>query len=134
MKVKILIFSLISNIAIADNKWYGVFSGDTYPVKNCYIFKISNILLREYSTGTNEQYHGSIKKDNYTNHVHNSITNHLHNMIEKAKQKKYNALINYKYDVFGGFTGYNKTINGSNGFGAFIVRSDAVPVNIKCNQ
>ncbi|CAC9588385.1 hypothetical protein [uncultured Gammaproteobacteria bacterium] len=131
----ILISLLISGFSTAkeDKKWYGVFTGSSYPVDGCRIVKARELISTQYAGHAQQN-----KKENdysYTKIITDNIYSNYLSLALQSQKEGYNALIGYKVDVYGGFSGYGgKTVNGGVGFGAFIINSMGNPVLIKCNK
>jgi len=129
--IKVLILFTLTIEVQANDSFLGVFTIDNYPVNNCSIIKAHNQILTVEESGTYNQY----TKKNKLSYIDVISQDHLKkSLIEMAKKEGFNAIIGYKYYVFGGYDGFNgNNINGSIGIGVYRagVMGNAVLVSCK---
>lgn len=130
MKSFLFLCSIVSLLFAKDN-FLGVFSTDTYPVNGCKIINAHNQLYTIEQAGTYNQYPES--KKNYISEI--AQTPLKDTMIKDAQEMGFNAIIGYKYYVYGGYDGFNGSmINGSLGIGVYRAGVMGNFVTVECKK
>lgn len=118
--------------ATPPGAFLGILTTGTYPTDGCRITKTGSMIYAGSSGWATQP--EEAKKDGYTVIISDeeSLWRKLEN---QAVQNGFNAVLGYRYDVYGGFTAYGgSVINGDVGLGAYDRVARGTPVVVQCGR